>query len=225
MNIEIYEYRDSSEFIENVAIQVENGNCVIIKAKTDNENRLNKMGLGLSKKVLEEAERYYRINDKMNHIATRGIVKKIIDVSLKRETEWSDWLIGSNGKPYIQSSKIRFNVSHTRGCALVSFSLQEVGVDVELVDLKFQYKSILSDVFLAKEIRDVGNDVTKFYKYWVSKESRLKQTGLGVTKLKEVEIIDDRGETIILFDHTFREIKPIMFFTPYKGYVACVSCL
>ncbi|HGD5269470.1 MAG: 4'-phosphopantetheinyl transferase superfamily protein [Peptostreptococcus sp.] len=224
MNIRIYEYRRDEEYVNNIVNKVMNGDYVVIKIKTNNEKLIDKIWFNMSNEVLEEANRYHRKNDKINHIVTREIVKKVIDASLSREDKFDNWLISDYGKPYIKKSNIKFNISHTRGCVLVAFSKQEIGVDVEFVDVDFKYESIINDFFSANEVMAIGNDITTFYKYWVSKEARLKQTGLGITKLKEVEIIEKIGESVLLYDHIFKEIKSIKLFKPYKGYIACVSC-
>jgi len=108
-------------------------------------------------------------------------------------------------------SDLRFNLSHTRGMALIGVALgREVGVDIEwqrfMEDLDPMALSVMSAEELALwQALAAGNRNRAFFKVWTRKEAYLKAIGLGLyhslqsvtvpvtaTPLDQAEIVADR---------------------------------
>lgn len=96
---------------------------------------------------------------------------------------------GENGKPSLAPvgrTTLEFNVSHTSGVALVAFSRNVVGVDVEKLDRKADIPGVSRRFFTPAEGRSVlrydGEARTRaFYQTWTCKEACMKWTGRGIS--------------------------------------------
>ena len=95
---------------------------------------------------------------------------------------------GAHGaKPaLIHGSDLRFNLSHTRGAALIAAARGcEVGIDIEehraIDDLEAMARAVMSTAELAAWTRlDTKARMQAFYNLWTRKEAYLKAIGLGL---------------------------------------------
>jgi hypothetical protein len=97
-----------------------------------------------------------------------------------------------NGKPYLVSPEARralnFNVSHSGEVLLVALSRTvEVGVDVELVRVVPEWRTIADRMFDARTRSQLGADLARgdaegdaFIRYWCRLEAAVKATGAGL---------------------------------------------
>ncbi len=100
-----------------------------------------------------------------------------------------------NGKPYLLNEKgIHFNLSHTRNAIIGGFAREEIGVDVEKIDVPDA--SILPVCFHESETERFyhtreADRSSLFYKIWTRKEAYIKFTGQGlcedITKIDTFE--------------------------------------
>lgn len=106
---------------------------------------------------------------------------------------------GATGKPLLTGelrdrSAITFNLSHAHGRALIAVSkAQEVGVDLEFVRADVEVVKLSERFFAYSEhaaIMQAAEEqrATKFFRYWVAKESLLKAQGIGLQGLPDCEI-------------------------------------
>ena len=100
---------------------------------------------------------------------------------------------GKYEKPYISDNKnIYFNLSHSGKMVLCAISDRELGVDIEINDPTIDL-NIAKHYFYNSEYENIMNSKNspdEFFRYWVLKESYMKDTGLGVNlKLDSFEII------------------------------------
>jgi 4'-phosphopantetheinyl transferase len=95
------------------------------------------------------------------------------------------------GKPALitaSSFPIQFNVSHTRGMALIALTTQHaVGIDVEWVDRKVQDHDIAERYFSPRESQHLASlspseRTHQFFSYWTCKEAYLKMRGRGIAE-------------------------------------------
>ncbi len=83
--------------------------------------------------------------------------------------------------------QIRFNISNSGDLGVLAVSRSPVGIDVEVVQQRFSYRSILSQVVSPLEqvsweqIRAVDRDEAMM-RLWVCKEALLKAMGLGIAE-------------------------------------------
>lgn len=105
------------------------------------------------------------------------------------------------GKPYFpEHPDVCFNISHTRGAALVGLHEQPIGVDIE----KLRPVS-------ERTMRRIAGVATEeeFFRNWVRRESRSKWNGTGLASIRAEQAPTLHGE---------RFLYPEVF----AGYVACV---
>lgn len=107
------------------------------------------------------------------HAALRAILGTVTDAPLK-------FALHENGKPYLASApSIRFNLSHSRGMALVAVVRDvEVGVDIERVRPLPMYAAIAQRYFPADYTAPTG--VRDFFRHWTRFEALLKAHGSGL---------------------------------------------
>jgi 4'-phosphopantetheinyl transferase len=103
------------------------------------------------------------------------------------------------GKPVLMPDSgrpdLRFNLSHTRGAALIGVALGcELGIDIEwqrpMDDLEGMARSVMSDEELAIwQSLETDERTAAFYHLWTRKEAYLKAIGLGLYRsLHEVTV-------------------------------------
>ena len=221
MKIEEYEIRNTKDFLtlENLKAKLSNNDLILIKAYTDKllEEKLLSY---LTEEEIIKSKDYKSEIAKINYLVSRAILnlslkglleKGINDLIVKRD---------KNNKPYLENTiGLKFNISHTEGLVLLAFSKREVGIDVEKINFKFEFKDILENCFTRDEIINIDNNIISFYRYWTAKEAYLKCIGL-IRNLKEVEIISFENEFIKINDskrNTISRLKSLNHDDKYVG--------
>lgn len=223
MKIEEYEIRNTKDFLtlENLKAKLSNNDLILIKAYTDKllEEKLLSY---LTEEEIIKSKDYKSEIAKINYLVSRAI----LNLSLKGllEKEINDLIVkrDKNNKPYLENTiGLKFNISHTEGLVLLAFSKREVGIDVEKINFKFEFKDILENCFTRDEIINIDNNIISFYRYWTAKEAYLKCDGIGLIRnLKEIEIISFENEFIKINDskrNTISRLKSLNHDDKYVG--------
>ena len=223
MKIEEYEIRNTKDFLtlENLKAKLSNNDLILIKAYTDKllEEKLLSY---LTEEEIIKSKDYKSEIAKINYLVSRAILnlslkglleKGINDLIVKRD---------KNNKPYLENTiGLKFNISHTEGLVLLAFSKREVGIDVEKINFKFEFKDILENCFTRDEIINIDNNIISFHRYWTAKEAYLKCDGIGLIRnLKEIEIISFGNEFIEINDskrNTISRLKSLNYDDKYFG--------
>ncbi|MGR5590152.1 4'-phosphopantetheinyl transferase family protein [Peptoniphilus grossensis] len=223
MKIEEYEIRNTKDFLtlENLKAKLSNNDLILIKAYTDKllEEKLLSY---LTEEEIIKSKDYKSEIAKINYLVSRAILnlslkglleKGINDLIVKRD---------KNNKPYLENTiGLKFNISHTEGLVLLAISKREVGIDVEKINFKFEFKDILENCFTRDEIINIDNNIISFYRYWTAKEAYLKCDGIGLIRnLKEIEIISFENEFIKINDskrNTISRLKSLNHDDKYVG--------
>lgn len=101
-----------------------------------------------------------------------------LDIAFKKEL---------HGKPYLQDTELKFNVSHSHNHILVSINWgAEIGVDCEVVRSNIEIESISRNHFSQTEFEYLNNlnpseRLKAFYRCWTRKEAFVKAIGLGMS--------------------------------------------
>ena len=99
-------------------------------------------------------------------------------------------VIDENGKPYIPDNPIYFSISHSGTKAMVVFSGNEVGCDVQL--MKKNSISLADKYFTEEEQNEINSSddpVKTFFKLWTLKECYMKASGRGLSLgLKNINV-------------------------------------
>lgn len=227
MKIEEYEIRKINDFLtlEDLKDKLASNNLILIKAYTDKllEEKLLSY---LTKEEIIKSKDYKSEIAKINYIVSRAILnltlkglleKAINDLRVKRD---------KNNKPYVENTLgLKFNISHTEGLVLLAFSKIEVGIDVEKINYKFEFKDILENCFTRDEIINIDNNIISFYRYWTAKEAYLKCDGIGLIRnLKEIEIFFFENEFIEISDNKRNTISRLKSLNYDDKYVVAI-CL
>lgn len=223
MKIEEYEIRKINDFLtlEDLKDKLASNNLILIKAYTDKllEEKLLPY---LTKEEIIKSEDYKSEIAKINYLASRTILNLVLKCLLEKEID--DLIVkrDKNNKPYVESTlRLKFNISHTEGLVLLAFFKREVGVDVEKINYKFEFKDILENCFTKDEIINIDNNIISFHRYWTAKEAYLKCDGIGLIRnLKEIEIISYGNKVIEISDNKnniISRLQPLNYDGKYVG--------
>lgn len=223
MKIEEYEIRKINDFLtlEDLKDKLASNNLILIKAYTDKllEEKLLPY---LTKEEIIKSEDYKSEIAKINYLASRTILNLVLKCLLEKEID--DLIVkrDKNNKPYVESTLgLKFNISHTEGLVLLAFFKREVGVDVEKINYKFEFKDILENCFTKDEIINIDNNIISFHRYWTAKEAYLKCDGIGLIRnLREIEIISYGNKVIEISDNKnniISRLQPLNYDGKYVG--------
>lgn len=223
MKIEEYEIRKINDFLtlEDLKDKLASNNLILIKAYTDKllEEKLLPY---LTKEEIIKSKDYKSEIAKINYLVSRAILNLVLKCLLEKEID--DLIVkrDKNNKPYLENTiGLKFNISHTDGLVLLAFFKREVGVDVEKINYKFEFKDILENCFTKDEIINIDNNIISFYRYWTAKEAYLKCDGIGLIRnLKEIEIISYGNKVIEISDNKnniISRLKSLNYDDKYVG--------
>jgi 4'-phosphopantetheinyl transferase len=126
----------------------------------------------------------------------------ILGQYLDREPGSIRFVYGAHGKPSLEGADadVQFNLSHTRGLALVAIAHRRpIGVDVEQVRPFEEVAQLPRRIFSTRELSEferlpaVDRQVA-FFNAWTRKEALVKATGLGFTmNVQQVEVTFSPG--------------------------------
>ena len=223
MKIEEYEIRKINDFLtlEDLKDKLASNNLILIKAYTDKllEEKLLPY---LTKEEIIKSKDYKSEIAKINYLVSRAILNLALKGLLEKEIDDLTVKRDKNNKPYVESTLgLKFNISHTEGLVLLAFFKREVGVDVEKINYKFEFKDILENCFTKDEIINIDNNIISFHRYWTAKEAYLKCDGIGLIRnLKEIEIISYGNKVIEISDNKnniISRLQPLNYDGKYVG--------
>ena len=129
-----------------------------------------------------------------------------------------------NQKPFLirPVSLIHFNVSHSGDWVLLAFANEELGIDIEKMNVNFTYTQLLGEHFSEREqsyIHECGNPALAFYFMWTRKEALTKAWGTGLQEnLKKVDIMD--SDTVIVKQQKTWKLKSFCISNEYPAALA-----
>ena len=223
MKIEEYEIRNTKDFLtlENLKAKLSNNDLILIKAYTYKllEEKLLSY---LTEEEIIKSKDYKSEIAKINYLVSRAILNLALKDLLEKEIDDLTVKRDKNNKPYVENTLgLKFNISHTEGLVLLAFFKREVGIDIEKISYKFEFKDILENCFTKDEITNIDNNIISFYRYWTAKEAYLKCDGIGLIRnLKEIEIISFENEFIKINDskrNTISRLKSLNHDDKYVG--------
>ena len=223
MKIEEYEIRKIKDFLtlEDLKDKLASNNLILIKAYTDKllEEKLLPY---LTKEEIIKSEDYKSEIAKINYLVSKAILNLALKGLLEKEIDDLTVKRDKNNKPYVESTLgLKFNISHTEGLILLAFFKREVGVDIEKINYKFEFKDILENCFTRDEIININNNIISFYRYWTAKEAYLKCDGIGLIRnLREIEIISYGNKVIEISDNKnniISRLQPLNYDGKYVG--------
>lgn len=223
MKIEEYEIRKINDFLtlEDLKDKLDSNNLILIKAYTDKLLE-EKLPPYLTKEEIKKSKDYKSEIAKINYLVSKAILNLALKGLLEKEIDDLTVKRDKNNKPYVESTLgLKFNISHTEGLVLLAFFKREVGVDIEKINYKFEFKDILENCFTRDEIINIDNNIISFYRYWTAKEAYLKCDGIGLIRnLREIEIISYGNKVIEISDNKnniISRLQPLNYDGKYVG--------
>ena len=154
---------------------------------TASDARLAYFRSTLSWDECQRAERFKFANLSRSYTLSRGGLRILLAHYLCCLPNEVEVICGPEGKPELRdSSRIRFNVSHSGQMALYAFTLDcELGIDVEEVRELEDAESIAVRFFSAGEVSDLlslkrEDRGLAFFRCWTRKEAYVKAIGRGL---------------------------------------------
>jgi 4'-phosphopantetheinyl transferase len=144
----------------------------------------------LSPDEIERAARFRFEGDRAQYVRTRGSLRLLLGSYLELPAREILFSYTKNGKPGIvgqQGRNVEFNVSHTKGMAILGFTRGcRIGVDVEGIRTDFQTSEIAERFFSFAEreaLREIAPEHRHqaFFRIWTRKEAYIKALGEGLS--------------------------------------------
>ncbi len=157
----------------------------------DSPERAARFRHHLSDDECGRAERCRAPHPQYQFIITRSILRILLGRYLGTLPTQIHFKTQAQGKPILvdpSALPLQFNVSHTRGMALIALTLQHgVGIDVERIDRAIQDRDIAERFFSARESEYLASlpppeRQHQFFSYWTCKEAYLKMQGKGIAE-------------------------------------------
>jgi 4'-phosphopantetheinyl transferase len=147
------------------------------------------------------AARFRRPRDRRHYRARHAFVRRRLGLYLGARPADLCFELNDHGKPGLAGGGLHFNLSHSRGLALLVVARDRpVGCDVEWRDAAFPHLAVGRQVFTAQEQIGAGDlaslaALQAFFARWTCKEAYVKALGCGLSlPLDAFDVdIDDRG--------------------------------
>ncbi len=149
----------------------------------------------LNAEELARANRFMHADVRRRFVVCRGMLRRVMATAVSLQPEQIKFHYEQWGKPRLERRsrpEVHFNVAHSDEWALIALAQSPVGVDVEVLNERINYRAIASQILTSCESQAwdqlVGSDrEMATMQLWVCKEALLKAMGLGIAEgLKQV---------------------------------------
>lgn len=120
-------------------------------------------------------------------VRARTVAKELLQKGLREQLGDKKFVpnvkLRLDGKPYLENSKLYFNISHSQQYVICAISDEEVGIDIQYHKKK-DVDTVARRMMSASEWQAYQETSAKakfFYDLWAKKESFLKFTGKGLS--------------------------------------------
>ncbi len=104
---------------------------------------------------------------------------------------------GPFGKPrLVEPSNLHFNLTHSRGMALVAVHSRPLGIDIEFVDPAVAHRDLADFLFTEAEREQIrgaschDHERRRFFRIWTRKEAVLKAIGTGFSSDAVIDVAE-----------------------------------
>src|SRR5216684_318660 len=126
--------------------------------------------------------------DQQRFIVARGVLRDLLGRHLQTQPGRISFVYNRFGKPDLSpefASRLKFNLSHSAGLALIAIAASNVGVDLEYIRAQSDYVDIARHFFSAGEADYLTRLSSRlcaeaFFSCWTKKEAYLKASGEGL---------------------------------------------
>ena len=153
----------------------------------DHDISLAKAEGWLSASETDRAERFHFARDRNRYIRGRGFLRSMLGQVCGQNPASLALGVQAQGKPVLQNSHLAFNLSHSRGLAVLAISeTGPLGLDLEFIDRDVDIAGLAQTCLTAEEARVLEtlpeiHRAARFFAFWTAKEARMKLTGEGMS--------------------------------------------
>jgi 4'-phosphopantetheinyl transferase len=173
-----------------------------------------------------KADRFRYARDRDRFVAARGYMRQILGLYTNQAA--SDLVFDYNpqGKPALRGLTLEFNLSHSEDLGLLAIANDRiVGIDLEAIHPVGDLEKIAARFFTAGEhqrIMKTQGDarVHAFFRTWTCKEAYLKATGVGISKLKSLEISIQPNQAASFINPQSWDVQEIVPASNFVGAIA-----
>lgn len=159
----------------------------------------NKLRERLSTERKEKVDSYKFLKDKALSLCSELLLKYMLESKENVSFRYSVF-----NKPYLESSNLFFNISHSEEYVLCALSDFEVGCDVEKITT---FNSDVAKSFFSKKDNERLKTDYDFFSIWTIKESYVKALGVGLNRAFNTFEIDYKKSTVE--DYNFKTFDSI----------------
>ena len=183
---------------------------------------------------VERANRFRFWRQRRRYVAGRGILRVLLGRYLDLNPAEVNLSYNEFGKPFLNTNRLQFNLSHSEGVALYAFCLAEdIGVDLEKIRAINDAEGIAARFFSPNEYSRLQalpaeNRSAAFFACWTRKEAFIKAEGEGLSfPLDDFDVTFSPGEEprlITLGGSTEKAENWTLFsLVPAAGYAAALA--
>jgi 4'-phosphopantetheinyl transferase len=151
-------------------------------------SEVNRLYVFLSPEERDRADRFRFDRHRREFIVSRGCLREILARYLHIAPAAIGFVYNSFGKPQVEGSRLRFNLSHSGAWAMLAVSAEgiDVGIDIERIDAAFVQDEIPEQFFSPSEVAALrslpaAEQTDAFFRCWTRKEAYIKARGLGLS--------------------------------------------
>jgi 4'-phosphopantetheinyl transferase len=164
-----------------------------------------------------------------SHAAMRNILAEQLNIPIPQ----LNIRLHENGKPYLLTNPLHFNLSHSEELAVLAISFQgDVGIDVEHIKPDVNALEITKRFFHPLEFEQLQKIPPEkrqdyFYLCWTGKEAYVKTKGLGIAnhlKAFALDFTNMNALKIIFANEEVKEFKDwhVQTFQPSNHYLSTI---
>ena len=153
----------------------------------DHDIALSRAEAWLSAPETARAERFHFVRDRNRYIRGRGFLRVMLGQVCGQDPAQLLFGTGAQGKPFLQNSRVDFNLSHSAGLAVLAISkMGPLGIDLEFIDRQADIAGLAQSCLTAQEAAVLARlpeheRRARFFAFWTAKEARMKLTGEGMS--------------------------------------------
>lgn len=141
----------------------------------------------LDQNEITKANRFKNEDDRKRYMIGKYFSRIILSSFLNLNPKDIYFSFTGNKKPYIEG--VHFNISHSGRFTIIAISPKPVGIDIEYINEKFDFSTLLNICFKESELNNIHN-IVDFYTLWTRKEAILKASGEGlIDNLHEIDCL------------------------------------
>lgn len=151
-----------------------------ISAKLENDKLIL-----LNSDERKQAERFHNNIHKKRYIAAHSTLRQILSFYVNILPQQIFFSRTEYNKPYLENSRLQFNMSHSHDIAVYAISLDNmIGVDIE--EIKTKYTPEIVKRYFSQQENSQFNQLSdeekliSFYRIWARKEALIKAIGKGL---------------------------------------------